>query len=64
MENTKYSNICKDYEIKLKEECQGEKIKEPYCDMLSTLLTNCLNFKTMKMKKQLNKSLKIDNTIK
>ena len=64
MENTKYSNICKDYEIILKEECSGEKITEPYCDMVSTLLENCYKFKDMKLKKELKESLKFDQSIK
>ena len=64
MENTKYSNICNDYEIILKEECQGQKNKDEYCDMVSTLLENCYKFKHMKLKKQLKESLKFDQSLK
>jgi len=64
MENTKYSNICHDYEIILKEKCIGEKINEPYCDMVSTLLENCYDFKKKKLKKQLKESLKLDQSVK
>lgn len=64
MENTKYSNICKDYEKILIEECSDEKITDPYCDMVSTLLENCYNFKKMKIKKKLKESLKFDESIK
>jgi hypothetical protein len=52
MENRKYSNICKDYEKIIKEECSGEKITDPYCDVVSTLLENCYKFKAMKIKRQ------------
>jgi len=64
MENNKYSNICKDYETILKEECQGKNNKDEYCDMVSTLLENCYKFKHMKLKKQLKESLKFDQSIK
>ena len=64
METTKYSNICKDYEKILIQECSGEKKTDPYCDMVSTLLENCYNFKKMKIKKELNESLKFDQSIK
>lgn len=56
MENTKYSNICKDYEKILIEECQGQKNKDEYCDMVSTLLENCYNFK---IKKRIKRVIKI-----
>jgi len=64
MENTKYSNICKDYEKILKEECVCEKITDPYCDMVSTLLENCYKFKDMKLKKELKESFKNDQQLK
>lgn len=64
MENAKYSNICEDYEKILKEECSGEKITDPYCDMVSTLLLNCYKFKDMKIKKELKESLKFDQSLK
>lgn len=64
MENTKYSNICNDYEKILIQECSGEKKTDPYCDMVSTLLENCYKFKDMKLKKELKESLKFDQSIK
>jgi hypothetical protein len=64
MENTKYSNICNDYEKILKEECQGQKNKDEYCDMVSTLLENCYNFKKIKLNKQLKESFKNDQQLK
>jgi hypothetical protein len=64
MDNTKYSNICQDYEIILKEECQGQKNKDEYCDMVSTLLENCYNFKKIKLNKQLKESFKNDQQLK
>ena len=64
MENTKYSNICKDYEKILIEECQGQKNKDEYCDIVSTLLENCYNFKKMKIKKELKESFKNDQQLK
>jgi hypothetical protein len=64
MENTKYSNICNNYELILKEECIGKKMKEPYCEMVSTLLSNCYKFKEMKLKKELKESLKLDKSLK
>jgi|UniRef100_A0A6C0CXS3 hypothetical protein len=64
MEDTKYSNICQDYEIILKEECQGQKNKDEYCDMVSTLLENCYNFKKIKLNKQLKESFKNDQQLK
>lgn len=57
MENNKYSNICKDYEKIIKEECPGEKISDPYCNMVFTLLENCYKFKAMKIKRKLKASL-------
>jgi len=64
MENTKYSNICKDYETILKEECQWQKNKDEYCHMVSTLLENCYKFKDMKLKKELKESVKFDQSLK
>ena len=57
MENNKYSNICKDYEKIIKEECPGEKINDPYCNVVFTLLENCYKFKAMKIKRKLKASL-------
>jgi len=62
--NTKYSYICKDYEKIIKEECQGQKNKHEYCDMVYTLLENCYKFKHMKLKKELKESLIFDQSIK
>lgn len=52
MKNTKYENICMDYEKLIKKECvkitEQNKIK---CEQVKQLLENCYKFKETKSKK-------------
>ena len=58
MDNSKYSNICKDYENILKDECEDRKIKDDYCDRVSILLESCFtNLKICKITKEIKESL-------
>lgn len=50
MENNKYSNICKDYEKIIKEECHSGKKNTTYCDVVFTILVDCYKFEAMKIK--------------
>lgn len=64
MDNSKYSNICKDYENILKDECEDGKIKDDYCYRVSILLESCYKFKDMKITKEIKDSLKFDQSLK
>ena len=55
MKNTKYRDLCSDYEEKIQTSCQIITAQnKDYCESLKYLLQDCYKFKEKKMKPQTN----------